>query len=95
MKTKNTKTFHFDTGVKFDPSYPDIKGHKWVPAAGGGLVKVIPFDCDNVPDGATFMFACDYDDQTEALQSDVIVREIKNSALMSKYAYFRIVKNNN
>lgn len=81
------KTFHFNTGVRpFDHNPPAgmayMKGFK----DSGNGVYVIPFDCEDVPDGAAFKFACDYPDLYP--EAGYIVREIHNSALLSKYAYF-------
>ena len=75
------KTFIFNTGVK-NPKVL-MKGHKLAPNG----VMVIPFDCDNVPDNATFKFAADY---PELAKNGIICREIQNSALISKYAFFQI-----
>ena len=81
-------TFYFNTGVvPYDHTPPVIlgKGEVWC-----GGVKQVPFDCDNVPDHATFMFACDNPDLREAHQPNFIVRPIFNSVLCSKFAYFKI-----
>jgi hypothetical protein len=83
------KTFYFNTGVQPYKHNPPVKlspGH----IMKGGTMQ-IPFDCDNVPDRAQFMFACDNPDLKESEYENVIVREIFNSALLSKYAYFKIL----
>jgi hypothetical protein len=51
-------------------------------------VKLIPFDCDNVPEGAAFAFACDSPELDG--HEGHIVRPIHNSTLQSKYAYFKL-----
>lgn len=78
------KTFYFNTGVKIQDN-PHIKGGI---DSGNGTV-VIPFDCEDVPENATFKYACDNPKLIEG-DDKVIVREIKNSQLLSKYAYFII-----
>jgi len=81
------KTFYFNTGVQ--PQNAPIKlmpGH----VMRGGTMQ-IPFDCENIPDGAIFKFACDNKDLRESKYPNYIVREIHNSALLSKYAYFQIL----
>lgn len=75
------KTFYFNTGVKYW-DYPYLcKGQ-----VEKGGTKQIPFDCENVPEGAVFKFACD--DPNLHPESGYIVREIHNSTIHSKYAYF-------
>lgn len=88
------RQFFFDTGVKF-------KNHDGLcnQANTNGLfrnqvwregTKQIPFSCEDVPDGSTFMLTCDNPDLPQSKLDFVIVREIHNSGLLSKYAYFRI-----
>ena len=80
------KTFRFNTGVKpyaHNPPVHIMPGH----LVDGNGVMVIPFDCEDVPDGAIFMYACDH---LSSMPDSVIVREIHNSALLSKYAYFQV-----
>jgi len=86
------KTFYFNTGVRrfrHSSPIPLMNGQIW--SADG--VKLIPFDCADVPDGATFKYACDNPD-LESNDPRVIVREIANpypvGGMMSKYAYFTI-----
>jgi hypothetical protein len=76
------KTFYFNTGVKISVN-PHIKGGI---DSGNGIV-VIPFQCYNVPDNATFLHACD---NPNPANERIIVREIFNSGLHSKYAHFAI-----
>jgi len=89
------QTFYFNTGVK--PGIPANEMHRKdaLPVAlGKGQVwrngtKQIPFDCEDVPTNAKFQLACD----NPALPGyeNYIVREIHNSTLLSKYAYFKLV----
>ena len=89
------RVFYFNTGVKpaniFNPPFP-YEYHKKV----GNVIKdgvlQTPFECEDVPEGETFMFACDNPALSESKATNVIVREIHNSNLVSKYAYFRINK---
>ena len=73
------KTFYFNTGVKISVN-PHIKGGV---DSGNGIV-VIPFQCDDVPDNAIFLHACD---NPNPANERIIVREIKGE-LHSKYAHF-------
>lgn len=82
------KKFTFNTGVRpFDHHPPArmafMKGFE----DSGNGVYVIPFYCEGVPDGVTFKFACD--DPDFYPEANYIVREIHDSALLSKYAYFK------
>lgn len=81
------KTFHFNTGVKPYSHNPPVKISPGYVI--NGDVMVIPFDCENVPEGAIFMFACDNLNLKEAGYPNVVVREIFNSKLIFKYAYFQ------
>jgi len=84
------RTFYFDTGVR--PENCDgilSRGQVWREG-----VKKIPFDCDDVPEGSLFMFGTPYNDLPVASAYNVIVRETHNTSLCSKYAYFRIPKEN-
>jgi len=82
-------TFFFNTGVVpfHNPPVKLSEGQVWRDGT-----KQIPFDCDNVPENAVFMFACDNPDLQEYKDpgETVIVRLIHNSTLCSKYAYFRV-----
>ncbi len=78
------RTFRFNTGVKiWDNS--NISGGI---DSGNGTV-VIPFSCENVPSEATFLYACDTPDLCLE-NKNIIFREIQNSKLLSKYAYFKL-----
>lgn len=78
--------FFFDTGVRPNPfAKPPIQPGK------GQILKgetiQIPFECENVPNGSVFLYACD----GQKPETDgIIKREIKNSVLVSKFAYFRL-----
>lgn len=76
------KTFYFNTGVRlYNSSYMgpgDIRNH-----AGE---RMIPFDCEDVPDGATFAFGAQVDNLNP--DSNYIVRPMFNTTMGSKFAYF-------
>jgi hypothetical protein len=74
-------TFRFDTGVKA------VNSPKGIPNAtlSSNGVYVIPFECE-APKGATFLFACDYDNLP-----DGTCYPIKQpSPIISKFAYFKV-----
>ncbi len=74
--------FQFNTGVRYS-DYPYlVEGQEL-----SGDVKVIPFYCEDVPERASFKYACD-DPDLHPDDPNIIVREIYNSKLISKYAYF-------
>lgn len=77
------QTFKFNTGVHIRSGAPLCEGQYW----DGNGVKQIPFSCEDVPEGATFKFACN--DGNLYPDSGYIVREIKDSTLLSKFAYFQ------
>lgn len=77
-------TFYFNTGVKRNDN-----PHVGVDSGNG--VMVIPFDCEDVPSNAKFAFASNYPNQKDN-DPNFIVREIHNSTLVSKYAFFTISK---
>lgn len=77
-------TFYFDTGVK-----PWNNPNLWADQVWRGGTKQIPFDAD-APEDAVLMFLCDNPDLPEAKSPNVIVREVFNTSLCSKYAYFTI-----
>jgi hypothetical protein len=52
-----------------------------------GQQMSLPFWCYDVPENAVFQFGCD-DPLLELDNPKMIVREIHNSKLVSKYAYF-------
>jgi hypothetical protein len=76
------KTFYFNTGVRRHTHNPPVKLEPGYVDRNGTMQ--IPFDCEDVPEGAVFKFACDNPDAAPGL----IVREIHNSALVSRYAFF-------
>lgn len=80
------KTFYFNTGVK------PYNHTRHVPIMSGNVVRggtlQIPFDCENVPENATFLYACDA--ENASLDENVICREMKNTNMVSKFAYFRV-----
>jgi hypothetical protein len=51
--------------------------------------KQIPFDVD-APESATLLFLCDDPNMPESRMSGVIVREVSNTSMISKYAYLRV-----
>ena len=78
------KTFYFNTGVQsYMVILPLMKGH----IIKGGTMQ-IPFDCDDVPNKATFLYA--QDTPPEIQHPNIIFREMHNTAMVSKYAFFRI-----
>ena len=86
--------FYFNTGVRphtiSNPSFP-YEYHK---KKGNEIINgilMIPMYCD-APENATFMFACDNPNLNESTAENVIVCEIHNSDMQSKYAYFRVHK---
>jgi len=86
--TGNMKTFRFNTGVRpysFSPPVHVMKGN----IVDGNGVMQIPFDCEDVPDNAVFEFACDH---TPPGSEHLLRREMHNTNMVSKYAFFRIPK---
>ena len=77
------KTFYFNTGVKaYNSSYMaknDIRNCHGE--------RLIPFDCDNVPENATLKYLCDNPD-LEQYGANMIIKELFNTTMCSKYAYF-------
>lgn len=75
------RKFYFNTGVK---------PHMNKGVAGGAIrggVWQIPFECEDVPEGACFKCACDSKELPHS--GNMIIREILNSeGMVSKYAYF-------
>jgi len=80
-------TFYFDTGVKlYGHSNPPMRlseGQVW-----RNGTKQIPFDAD-APKDSMLLFACDDPNHPEKKIPGVIVCEISNTSLLSKYAYMR------
>lgn len=91
MTTATTQRFYFNTGVRpencFNPPFP-YEYHKKI----GNVIRgtlLIPFDCNDVPENATFKFAASNPNIDDAENNPkVIVREIVGGNLLSKYAYF-------
>jgi hypothetical protein len=80
------KTFYFDTGVRVHEHVPPVRLPKGNVVSSNG-VHLIPFDCDDVPKNATFKFACD---STPPRSEHLLKREIHNSNLVSKFAFFQV-----
>lgn len=82
------KTYYFNTGVKPESGSKLFGCQVWK-----GGTKQIPFICEDVPDNATFLFACDNENLPEAKESNVVVKRIldnKPGGLVSNFAYFRV-----
>ena len=77
------KTFYFNTGVRPESGAKLQDGQVWLNGT-----KQIPFDCKDVPEDSTFLCACDKENLYT--QENVIMREIYNSTIISKFAYFRL-----
>ena len=81
-------TFYFNTGVKpYGYSNPPMslsKGQVWRRGT-----KQIPFDAD-APADATLLYLCNTPDLIESTCPGVIVREVSNTTICNKYAYFRL-----
>lgn len=83
------RTFEFNTRVRPSSGAKLCPGQVWRMGLSGEPVKVIPFQCEDVPEGAIFAFAAPSADLYP--HAGFIVREIlPGSALVSKYAYFRL-----
>ena len=84
-------TFYFNTGVNpykvsnFPYEYHRKNNH----VINGTLL--IPFDCD-APKNAQLMYLCDNSELESSKCDNIIVREVFNTTMCSKYAYF-MVKN--
>lgn len=82
--------FLFNTGVNvYKMEYADKGKPKYYDPTDEIIngVRHIPFYCNDVPEGATFVFACDYLDHPDA--KNMIVREIVAGNIISKYAFFK------
>ena len=85
-------TFYFNTGVRphtiSNPSFPyeyhKKQGHK----IDRGTLE-IPFDCD-APENASVLFLCSDPELPDSKARNIIVREVFNTTMCSKYAYLRI-----
>lgn len=82
------RTFYFNTGVKPWVNSYLAEGDKFI-----NNERHIPFDCEDVPEGATFAFGCD--DPNLHPDAGYIVREMHNTTMRSKYAYFTPPYNHN
>lgn len=76
--------FYFNTGVKFDHTRKLFADHVWR----NGTMQ-IPFECE-APENAELLFCCGNPNLPESKLSHVVVCEIHNSSMVSKYAYFRV-----
>jgi hypothetical protein len=74
---------YFDTGCRPHNSPNLHKGQVW-----RNGTKQIPFDVD-APESATLLFLCDNPELPEATDPAVLVREVFNTAMLSRYAYLR------
>jgi len=85
-------TFYFNTGVNpttiHNPEFP-YEYHKKVGNVIKGGVLQIPFDC-NAPKNAKLMFLCSDPELDEGKQSNVLIVEVFNTSMCSKYAYFKV-----
>lgn len=76
-------TFYFDTGCTLTTSPAIHADQVWK-----GGTKHIPFDAD-APESARLLFLCNDPDQPASKIPGVIVREVHNTSILSKYAYFK------
>ena len=81
------RTFKFNTGVKCADTNRGLSKGEILSTNG---VILIPFSCD-IPDDldVTFLFGCD-SLNAPYKENNFIVKEIFNSTIISKYAYFRV-----
>jgi hypothetical protein len=84
LKIKSMNKFRFCTGVKILDN-PHIEGGI---DSGNGVV-VIPFEAD-APENAKLAFCSDYPHHSHKNGKELLRCEIKNSKIISKYAYFYI-----
>lgn len=81
------KMFYFCTGVDLSRNYNSCL----FPSPNN--IGLIPFLCEDVPDGSTLLMCCG-DENQFPYNPEIIVREIHPhdgpwSQMLSKYAYFR------
>lgn len=76
--------FYFDTGVR-----PVNNPNLWGNEVWRNGTKQVPFDAD-APKDAHLMSLCDNPHLPESDTPGVIVREVFNTSMCSKYAYFRV-----
>ena len=80
-------TFFFDTGVRPSSGSTDLyKDQVW-----RNGTKQIPFDAD-APKGSLVMFLCNDPNLISGKAPNVIVCEVSNTSLSSKYAYMMVPK---
>jgi hypothetical protein len=86
------RTFYFNTGVKPQniSNFP-YEYHKKVGNVIRDGVLQCPYDCD-APENATPMFLCSNPNLDESKYPDVIVREVFNTSMHSKYVYLNVAK---
>tara|TARA_R110000851_G_scaffold39729_7_gene100724 strand:+ start:1432 stop:1716 length:285 start_codon:yes stop_codon:yes gene_type:complete len=87
-----TRTFYFNTGVKPWNTNGLFGRQVWKDGT-----KQIPFECQDVPEGAVFLMGSSSEEVPSGYgHSRIIRREIKDwedgLGMMSKYAYFRLPK---
>jgi hypothetical protein len=81
-------TFYFNTGVRRSiNSYAEPRD-VWL--CGMDSVRLIPFDCEDVPEGSQLMFLCPRQDLAESKLPFMVVRRVSNTTMASEYAYFRL-----
>ena len=79
------RTFEFNTGVRVYAHHnPPIHVAKGNRVDSNGVLK-IPFDCEDVSENAIFRFACDH---TPPGSEHLLRREMHNTNMCSKYAFF-------
>lgn len=83
------KEFWFNTGVRIWEHTPPVPLCGEYQIAPNGIKQIL-FYCEDVPDGAMFLFTCDNPDLPEGKGTKRIVKEIVKGGLCSKYAYFSI-----
>ena len=84
-------TFYFNTGVNphnvHNPEFSYDYHRKVGNVIKGGVLQ-LPFDCD-APANARLLFLCDNPNLPESKIDGVIVREVSNTTILSKYAYLK------
>ena len=86
-----TKTFYQTTSVLQSVNSFKFPEDRWIPAKGGGYVRQIPIEVENVPDNAKHLFNCASVTPLPKFEGqNVIVREVLNSRFKNNYAHFLI-----
>lgn len=82
-----TKRFYFNTGVRPENviNFP-YEYHRKVGNTINGTL-LIPFDCENIPEGATFKFGAD---NPELAINGLVCFPIIGGNLLSKFAFFNV-----